>query len=106
MLVISYLFNFEVGNMKRKFIGSYLLVLLIMLCTYVPFNLMHYSTIRNSITFVRRMGHAAIWYYFKDRGYIAAIDYKLLFIQIIIITMIFAIIYLFLPKRPSNLNMK
>lgn len=109
--------------MKRKFAGVYLIALLIMLCTYVPFNLMSSfisnSTHTESLTFVRKMGHAAIWYNFRDisggyfvtstgksNGYIAVIDYKLLIIQLIIITMIFAIIFLFLPNKSSSPNKK
>ncbi len=107
--------------MKRKFIGVYLTVMLIMFCTYVPFNLMssfvNKTTHTESLTFVRPMGHAQLWYNFSDKsggsfttstgytnGYVAMIDYQQLFIQIIIVTMVFVIVYLFLPKKLSNRN--
>lgn len=102
--------DFEEENMIKKFIGTYLIVVLIMLCTYVPFNLMHSfissNTHAETLRFVRQMGHAEVWYNFNEYGYVAVINYKLLIIQIIIVTMIFAIIYLFLPKRPSKPRMK
>jgi hypothetical protein len=96
--------------MKKKLIGVYLAALLIMLCTYIPFNLMksfiNSNTHTETLRFVRQMGHAEVWYNFNEYGYVAVINYRLLIIQIIIITMIFAIVYLFLPKKPSNLEEK
>jgi len=109
--------------MIKKFLGFYLTALLTMFCTYVPFNLMSSfiskSTHAESLTFLRQMGHASLWYTFIDKsegsyttsagqtnGYIAVIDYKLLLIQVIIITMIFIIIYLFLPKKSSDQQAK
>ena len=101
--------------MKKKFSGAYLVVLLIILCTRVPFNLMK-STISSAnvehLLFERKMGYGSVWYSFVDKsggffttstgrtnGYIAVIDYKQLIIQILIVTMIFIIIYLFLPNK-------
>lgn len=109
--------------MKKKFFGVYLTALLTMFCTYVPFNLMSSfiskSTHVESLTFVRQMGHASLWYTFRDvsggtfttsagqtNGYIAVIDYKLLLIQVIIVTMIFIILYLFFPKKSSDQQAK
>jgi hypothetical protein len=86
--------------MKRKFIGSYLLIVLIMLCTYVPFNLMKLS--KGSLIFVRKFGYAPVWYSYTESSYITVIDYKQLVIQIGLTAMTFAIIYLFLPNKISK----
>jgi len=105
--------------LKKKFIGVYLLVLLIMSCIAVPFNLMNSfisATNIERLTFARQFGYASAWYTFRDNsggtfstpgggstnGYVAVINYKQLIIQILIITMIFVIIYLFLPNKWST----
>lgn len=106
--------------MKKKFAGTYLITLLIMFCAFVPFNRME-PAINNStqvehLEFNSKIGFAPIWYTHVYRNVdgltpssivqnegkivgIAVIDYKQLIIQILILTMIFAIIYLFLPIK-------
>lgn len=110
--------NFKEDNMKKKFFGVYFTAILVMLCTYVPFNLMSVflsKTHVESLSFYEKMGHSPIWYTFRDisknlyrtdsgqgYGYIAVIDYKVLIIQITFITLLFIIVFLFLPKKSSD----
>lgn len=88
----------------RRFVGLYLLSILALACAYTPIDLVKERLVQGKMTFVIRedMGDAPIWYNFRDATHDevhSVIDYEQLLIRIGLISLIFVILYLILPKH-------